>query len=349
MESNLDRDAAGLRREELLDTFEDMVTYAAEHQVRVIIIAGDLFDKPAIRKSAENRVLEQLMGHPDIDFCYIRGNHDRSDFLDKIEEEHRLPNLKTFRKDQWTSYDYGDVVITGLELAKENTSTLGVNLVLDQNRCNIVVLHGQESDYPGGDKAEIINLALLRNKYIDYLALGHLHTYRQERLDDRGVYCYSGCLEGRGFDECGEKGFVLLEVEDNKITSTFVPIARRCLHEVVVEVDPQMRMPDMIAAAEKAVEDIPSEDLVKIILTGKTHMEVDVDMKRLLRSLKKDFFYIKGYDHTTVAIDYESFRNDKTLKGEFVRLMERQKMSEEERSAIIELGMRAILGEDLEV
>ena len=29
MESNLDRDAANLRRDELLDTFEDMVTYAS--------------------------------------------------------------------------------------------------------------------------------------------------------------------------------------------------------------------------------------------------------------------------------------------------------------------------------
>ena len=76
MESNLDREAASMRRDELLDTFERMVAYAVQQEVRVIIIAGDLFDKPNVRKVARNRVLDQIRNHPQIDFCYIRGNHD---------------------------------------------------------------------------------------------------------------------------------------------------------------------------------------------------------------------------------------------------------------------------------
>ena len=79
-------------------------------------------------------------------------------------------------------------------------------------------MHGQESDTDAKDKAEIINLKQLKNKNIDYLALGHIHTYKQSKLDNRGTYCYSGCLEGRGFDECGEKGFVLLNIEDVTIS-----------------------------------------------------------------------------------------------------------------------------------
>ena len=203
MESNLDREAAGMRRDELLDTFERMVAYAAEQNVRVILIAGDLFDKPNVRKTAKTRVIEQIKGHPQIDFCYIRGNHDQLDFVEELSEQENITNLKLFGTDEWTSYDYGDVVITGMELVKENSQTLGMNLVLDQNRVNIVALHGQESDYQGNDRTEVVNLSMLRGKYIDYLALGHIHSYKKERLDDRGVYCYSGCLEGRGFDECG--------------------------------------------------------------------------------------------------------------------------------------------------
>ena len=251
MESNLDREAASMRRDELLDTFERMVTYAAENEVRVILIAGDLFDKPNVRKAAKTRVIEQIKQHPEIDFCYIRGNHDQLDFVEELSEQENITNLKLFGTDEWTSYDYGDVVITGMELVKENSQTLGMNLVLDQNRMNIVALHGQESDYQGSDRTEMVNLSMLRNKYIDYLALGHIHTYKKERLDDRGVYCYSGCLEGRGFDECGEKGFVLLEVEEGKIHTQFVPIAKRLLHEVCVEVDPSM---DMAAIVQKARE-----------------------------------------------------------------------------------------------
>ena len=42
MESNLSREQAMLRREELLETYEAMVAYGAANQVRVILIAGDL-------------------------------------------------------------------------------------------------------------------------------------------------------------------------------------------------------------------------------------------------------------------------------------------------------------------
>ena len=47
-------------------------------------------------------------------------------------------------------------------------------------------------------------------------------------------------------------------------------------------------------------------------------------------------------------IDYESYREDRSLKGEFVRLLEGEDLPEEERALIIETGMRAIMGEDIE-
>ncbi len=349
MESNLDKDAADLRRDELLETFEKMVDYAEREGVSVILIAGDLFDKPSVSKKAIRTVKNAIIEHPDIDFCYIRGNHDKYDFVGDICENEEVSNLRSFDDERWTSYDYGDVVITGMELTKDNAQTLGMNLVLDQNRLNIVTLHGQESDYQNESGSDIINLSLLQNKYIDYLALGHIHSYKAERLDDRGYYCYSGCLEGRGFDECGKKGFVLLEVTDGKITSEFVPFAKRQFHEVLVEVDPEMTMAQIVDEAKEATASISSDDLIKIILTGKRHMDMDIDCSRLGRNLHQDFFFIKVYDETSVQIDYESFRHDKSLKGEFVRLVEQKDLTERERADVIELGIKAIMGEDLEV
>ncbi len=347
MESNLDKDQASLRRDELLDTFERMCVYGHDQGVRLILIAGDLFDKPNIRKGAKKRVVEVLQRFADIDFCYIRGNHDQSDLVNELVGMGGLTNLKLFDGDGWTSYDYDEVVVTGMELTKDNVQTLGVNLVLSQERVNIVVLHGQESDYSGKDGGEIVNLSMLRGKHIDYLALGHIHSYKLDRLDDRGVYCYSGCLEGRGFDECGPKGFVMLEVEAGKVKSEFVPMASRCLHEIPVELTPEMGMPELIAKAAEAVAEISEEDLVKLVVTGHRDMELEVDLKRMERSLGRDFFFIKSYDHSSPQIDYESFRLDRSLKGEFVRLMEEKEMSEEDRSAIIALGIKAIMGEDL--
>ncbi len=348
MESNLDPQKAKLRRTELLDTYDRMVAYAVAQQVSVIMIAGDLFDKPHIRKTAKTRVLEQIYEHPEIDFLYIRGNHDQSDFLSEMDEDEIPENLKLFPGDQWTSYEYPEAVITGLELNSQNSKTLAMNLVLDQMKCNIVMLHGQESLYDGKDKTEIINLSELKNKNIDYLALGHIHGYKKERLDERGEYCYCGCLEGRGFDECGPKGFVLLTVEEHHVDSVFVPFSSRNFHQIEVEIHDEMNVPQMIDAIDQQTCHIPEKDMVKILLKGQIDMDMDLDIARIVRSFQDRFFFVKVYDRTQMLIDYDSFANDKSLKGEFVRLMQQQDMTEQERSQIIELGIRAIMGEEVE-
>ena len=348
MESNLPIEKARERREELLETYERMVEYADANRVRVILIAGDFFDKKHNRKSVRKRVLEQVRRHPGIDFLYLRGNHDDSDFLIDEKPSNIPSNLKSFREDEWVSYDYGDVVITGREIRCDNARLLANNLVLDQARCNIVTLHGQEMESDGPDRAEIINRSEFRGKNIDYLALGHVHSYKEGRLDDRGVWAYSGCLEGRGFDECGKKGFVLLDVTDGQITSEFIPFARRTLHEVNVDLNEEMSMPDVIEAVNENLRSIPSDDLVKIVLNGKIHMDLDLDLGRIRRTFLDRFYYVKVKDKTSVKIDYESYREDRSLKGEFVRLLEGEDLPEEERALIIETGMRAIMGEDIE-
>ena len=347
MESNLDSEKARIRRDELLDTYERMVHYAVEQQVAVIMFSGDVFDKPHVRKIARNRVLEQMYENPQIDFLYLQGNHDKVDFINTLDEEERPENLKIFSADDWVSYSYEEVVITGREIRDNNCNTLATNLILDQSHCNIVMLHGQESDYMGKNQTYTIALPDFKNKNIDYLALGHIHTYQSERLDDRGEYCYPGCLEGRGFDECGEKGFVLLEIKDNKITSEFIPFAKRKLHVLPIDVTPQMKMPAIIAAVEDALKDISEVDLVKILLQGTTEMDFYMDTERLLRTFEERLFFLKVEDATGIVVNYESFANDRSLKGEFVRLMQKQDMPEEKRSAIVELGMKAILGEEI--
>lgn len=348
MESNLTKDQAKLRKKELLDAFERMVTFAKTNGVEVIMIAGDMFDKTHVKKEARNRVWEQIKAHPEIDFCYLKGNHDKCDFLSE-EQLELVSNFHTFSQEQWTSYEYGDVVISGIELDKTNVNTLGANLVLEQDKFNIVLLHGQEVNYQGKDSTQVIHLTALQNKFIDYLALGHIHSYKQEALDERGIYCYCGCLEGRGFDECGEKGFVLLEIENKKLTTTFVVNQGRQFHEVELEVDESMDMLEIMSQIEKKVEHISSEDAVKFVIKGVVDFDFDVDLDRIKDRFMQRFFFVKCYDKTRVAIRYEDFLQDRSLKGEFVRLLQRQQeLSEDERSEIIEIGLHAIMGEEIE-
>jgi len=68
MESNFSREQAKQRKEEIICAYEDMVLYANEHKVDVIIFAGDVFDKSKIGKRARNRFLAQIINNPHIDF-----------------------------------------------------------------------------------------------------------------------------------------------------------------------------------------------------------------------------------------------------------------------------------------
>lgn len=355
MESNLSAEQAKNRREELLNTFAKMVDYANENDVSVIMIAGDMFDKPQIRKSAKIRVLEEIRIHSCIDFLYLRGNHDNADFFSDLEEEDFPKNLKLFNDKDWTSYEYSlgikKLKISGRELTDENSMTLAANLVLDSADLNIVMLHGQERE--GNIKVpenELIKLNDFKNKNIDYLALGHIHSYRRERLDDRGIYCYSGCLEGRGFDECGEKGFVLLEVNDKKgINDTFIPFSYRKLHTIDIEIDKDATIREIKEKMEESVKNISNKDLIKFILKGKTTLDIsDSTVEAIKNDFSDRFYFVKIYNETSVYINYEDYKNDRSLKGEFVRLVQKENLkNEKDRNEIVEMGIKAILGEDV--
>ena len=233
MNTFLSKEQAKERKKEILRSFTRMVDYAERYEASVILIAGDLFDTRNVSATARNLVKDTIEDHPDIDFLYIKGNHDQDNFLSMLEEMPK--NLKLF-SENWTNYTYGPVSIYGMELSQKNIESRYDTLLLDPDRYNIVMMHGQIADYPSKNNAEIIGLSGLANKNIDYLALGHVHTYQLGQLDARGNYCYPGCLEGRGFDECGPKGFVLLDINDGIFQTAFVPFSKRNLYEINVDI-----------------------------------------------------------------------------------------------------------------
>lgn len=348
MESNLDSERARTRRGELLEAWERMVDYASAQGIRVILIAGDMFDRPRIRRSVATRVLDTIQSHPQMDFLYLRGNHDMQVTAIGSGREDLPENLKTFTEDQWTSYEYENVVITGREMTTENVADLVPSLSLDQDRFNIVMLHGQIAAHLGKNTAPLLPLEDLKGHGIDYLALGHIHSYQEGEMDDRGTWCYPGCLEGRGFDECGPKGFVMLDIIDGKMTREFVPFASRQLHDIPVTLDANDTMLSIIGKTDEATAEIDQRDLVRISLEGAISMDVDMDVPRITHHLEEKFFFAKVDDRTTTAVDYDSYLNDRTLRGEFVRLMREADLDERTRSAVTRIGVRALEGEDPE-
>ena len=341
METNLSSENAQKRRYELLNTFEKMVDYAVENGVKAIIIAGDLFDtSTGMQKKIKSRVLEVIRSAGNIDFLYLRGNHDKDDAL--FCEDNRPLNLKTF-SNKWTTYRYDDVTISGIEPDMSSD----YNISLKPEDINIVVMHGIVAGVSSKDDAYQIPVAELRNKNIDYLALGHIHEYRSEKLDERGVMCYSGCLEGRGFDECGRKGFVVIDTDEGTLEYNFVPFSQRTCEMVEADITQAQSEADILSVIDEKLESISDKSLVKLVLTGEVKEELDIDTDYILNRYKDRFFFIKVVNKTQIKIDYDSYRNDISLKGEFIRQVEMLDIPQDDKAQIIVTGIKVLMGREL--
>ena len=333
MEAKLPREKAEERRGEVRATFHRMVEFAKREQVRAILLSGDVFDSDRPLKRDKQFFYDVVKGNPDIDFLYLRGNHDGEESY----MEDGLANLKTFTN-EWTGYAYEDVYVCGLELCQENVLSLYSTLQLNGRNKNIVMLHGQIAPLEGVDK---INPAKLADKNIDYLALGHIHSYEEKKLDDRGRYAYSGCLEGRGFDEMGEKGFVVLEIND-VISSQFVPFAKRKIEECFVDVSNVENGYDAYRKVKTTVNFLPN-NLYRINLLGDIAFDHETLAEDVEKLLANECYFISVKDKTQQRIDASEYEGDASLKGEFVRLvLSKPDWSEERKRQVIALGLKAL-------
>ncbi len=339
----LPTDKSRVRRDEILHTFERMCEYAKMSGVKAMIIAGDAFDGARVSKKTAGRFAEAVKSAADTDFLYLSGNHDRA-FLQAYGEI--LPaNFKVFNN-EWTTYRYDNVAITGIALDKFNAPFVYDNLRLNENETNIVCMHGQVLGYKSEDAAETISIPLLKNKYIDYLALGHIHSFSEGVIDERGKFAYCGCPDGRGFDETGVKGFVLIETEGKKVKTEFVPFCSRIFAEKEYSVGGEN---SFYALRNKIIEDMRAtfapESIVKVILTGEHDADFIVDKEDLALRLNENYFFAKVYDKTTVKVSEKDYAFDKSVRGEFVRGVLASELSEEDKNAVILVGLSALKGE----
>ena len=338
--SRLTQDKVRERRRELLSGFGRLVEEAKALGVEAIIIAGDLFDDSRISRRALDTALSIIDEAKEITFFYLQGNHEGDALLTSARN---MPeNLKTFGND-WTYYQIGEVTFVGRNETKENMFS---TLTLEKDRKNIVILHGELRDrsaYP-----DVIGIKEASGKNIDYMALGHYHSYSIEAIDDRGAAIYSGTPEGRGFDETGDKGYLLLSTGSDRIIHSFRPFARRRLHIVPLELDGAVRTVEISERAEKALHNIPSSDIVRLELCGRYFPTLWKDTDALVREYQNRFYYFEIKDSSRIAINPEDYKHDMSLKGEFIRTVSADNsLDEATKEKIIACGINALMGEEL--
>lgn len=342
IESNLTLQKSRERKKEIIMAFCRMVDYARDNGVTAVIIAGDLFDTNRMLAATRSIILDKIAEQKDIDFLYLCGNHDAGKTLTEFD----LPeNLKLF-SDKWQSYTYGNVNISGVELTEENCRYIYGSLSLPKDKFNIVTMHGEIGTASGVDA---VNRTELSDKGINYLALGHYHKYTVGELGKSGVWAYSGCLEGRGFDECGDKGFILLDInDDGSFKYIFVKNSMRDIVERQCDISKAFDFADILKKIEAELSDVKPEAMVKVVLTGGLPIDAVKDIEYFKKHLSERFWFVKIKDKTHIELKYEDYVNDISLKGEFIRAAFAAGLPDEMRDRVIECGLAALSGQEVQ-
>lgn len=328
MSANLTAEKADIRRNEIKFTFEKMLDYAVEENVKAILICGDLFDKAKV-PIIEKKYLSGLFNKfSQLNFFILSGNHDSEIFDNNFVKPN---NVKIFNKD-WLNYEFEGVNICGKELNNQIDNDT-YDPPVKNDLYNIVMLHGEIGKQ---DEENKINILKLKNKGINYLALGHIHSYLSSNLDGKGVYAYSGCLEGRGFDETGDKGFIILDTILN--VHKFIKFNSRTFYDFTVNVNNKnfIQIKDDCLLCFKNVN---LKDLARIKLAGQSDNNLDVNLLRQL--LSERCFYLK-IDDEIRSINSYLFSGEISLKGEFIKLVAESEINEQDKEDIIKYGIAAL-------
>ena len=223
---------------------------------------------------------------------------------------------------------------------------------LKEEDCNILMLHGAlREGGPEVQNEQGISLKQLSRYPIHYLALGHIHK-REEGKCGSLNYIYPGCLQGRGFDEEGEKGFYYVEIEEEtkEIKAEFVPLKEgefRIIPLFLSEEDGTLDTEEKIRESLKN-EGAEAKDSVRIILKGEKRAGEERNLRYLEKQLEEEYAYIEIKDETKLKLRKEEFIHEKGLKGEFLRMVcESESLSEEEKEKLMILGIGLLQGEEL--
>lgn len=305
-------------RERIRHAFSRIIDLAQEGH-DLLIVAGDLFDNnrpyAATAEFARNEL--ERAGIP---VCLLAGNHDHLDDQSVYGQIAWPANVHVFqtRGEQFALPDK-DLVVTGFPLSERPGDCIQDEppAVARPARHHVAVMHGWVLQ-PHFEPAEgHLQLNALRPQDVDYVALGHLHQAREQKLVVTGWY--SGAPEPVQIyqNDCGVALSVELESEGPKV----VPATVGTLRGLKLEVN----MQGLDAAAlEMQVSRLRDTDVIlTVLLTGLRDRYPDLDAEELQRLWESSFFSLSVRDETQISLSLDQipFADRTSLIKEFLELM----------------------------
>lgn len=340
----LNRQLSDISKKELLEVFKSIIDLTIKENVQVLLIAGDVFDNLTVNKETLAFISRQLGRIEDVYVFISPGNHDpynEKSFYNMIKWQENVHIFKS-------TMEYKEVMElnlivwgAGFEKSYERESLFSINNV-DTDKINIMVLHGDICNSNSSNEYNPIHLNQIEKSNMDYIALGHRHKYSGILKSGKTYYAYSGCPQGRGFDEEGSKGVIIGDIYNGAVDLSFTEICKRKYIVKHIDISGVTNYDEIVG---KVLEDFSFEEkkqnLYKVILTGQVREDFIFKEGQLIEKLRENFYYIKIVDKTEVEIDLEDMAMDYSVRGRFIsKILKKLKNAREEEKEILNLALK---------
>lgn len=313
---------SNLRNSELISAFRDSVEYAKAIGTIAVLLGGDLFDSPYPCAETAGAVRSIIASSSELQFIAICGNHDP---IHKTAFYDSLPKNFYLFPDSITRYDFEGITFYGVSEKESSYS---------DNRWEGFRADGRFITLSHGD----LYPATLAQTGAALCLLGHIHKSEVHVLSNGVSAIYSGCLAGRGFDECGAKGFYVIDSDD--MSYRFIRSGAKEYAEYKVDVSETSSVEELMELLQDIV---PGEkEIARAVLTGGIKEPYTIDCEKLA-ALFPQFAEIR--DKSFVDRDVMSGINESTLEGEFIRILNAkyENADEDEKPKILEAMKQGVL------
>lgn len=334
-----------LKRLEQRRVLKKVIEYIKNNNINCLFISGDFYEQKYIKKSTIEYINNLFKEIPETNIYISAGNHDpliKNSYYNKFKWN---KNVKIFSS-KVEKVELEDADIYGFSFDdfyyKENIID-NINIE-NKNKINILIMHASLDSGVLEDKEyNPISKKELKEKNFDYVALGHIHKLDYNNEQNQRIV-YPSSTISLGFDELGEHGMVVGEIEKEDLKLKFIPLSEINfkLHEI--DITDILSKEDLL----QNINELKFEEnnLIEIILVGKRNFEIN---KYELNKLITNNQIIKIKDKTKMSYNLTKIANEYTLKGLFAKDMldklSNQDLTDDEKQIIekaIEIGFEAL-------
>ena len=307
--SGLPYEKAIIRKNEAAYTCMNIIKTASDCDA--LLLPGDIFDSGDVSLSYADMFIDAVSSINPVPVFYACGNHDSyySDIV-RYLVKNSPPNLHIFGPDKIECVTIEDkkLKVYGASFSKEHCeNSMLLNFApCDTDYINILCVHADVS----ASLYNPLDISGLSELKFDYAAFGHIHAYDGIKKTGNCFWAYPGIPEGRGFDECGKKGFIKGTISKNTHKLEFYPACKRCYIDEKLDVSDFNSNYELIEVINSIC--LSPDNICRFTLVGENNIS-SFDTKFIETSCMA--YHSICRDNTVAAVSFDEYMGFSGLKG----------------------------------